>query len=540
MSERSGFLITVLVALAVLIVELISSPLSGRAEPGEVPNIMPVPRAPMGWNSWNSFSDTVDSQIVVRQAKALVASGMKAAGYQYVLIDEGWWLGHRDAQGNIIVDPKQWPAIEPREKAGDMSNIVQYIHSLGLKAGIYTDVGEYGCGFTGPDIGPPIPHTGSLGHYEQDFLQFTKWGFDYVKVDWCGGDKANLDPAVQYAEVARSIAKAEAQTGRGLYLSICNWGRQSPWTWAPGIGNVIADIWRTSGDIVEPIVAGGPHVDRRVSLKNILTNFDAGMHPFAEHTGYYNDLDMMVLGMPGSSEEDNRTHMSLWAISGAPLIVGADLTKLTAQEFSILNNADVIAVQHDALGLQCVKVSDDAGLQVWAKPLAETGRRAIVLLNRTDSAAPISVFWNQLGLAAGRAKVRDVWAHKDLGLYVSSYKVTVPAHNVAMFVVYGADAKPTEYKPTVHSHDTVFDRVAASGTSFVRVAYKNTGLESLVMELRVNGAVPTRVSFPPTKSGGSASIMIEAELKTDKSNVLTFSPPCGRSPAIDSIYVSSW
>jgi len=142
---------------------------------------------------------------VVKQAKALVASGMKAAGYEYVLIDEGWWLGHRDAECNIIVDPKQWPAIETGQRAGDMSNIVRYIHALGLKAGIYTDVGEYGCGFTGPDIGPRIPHEGSLGHYEQDFLQFTKWGFDYVKVDWCGGDKPNLDPAVQYAEVALSV-----------------------------------------------------------------------------------------------------------------------------------------------------------------------------------------------------------------------------------------------------------------------------------------------------------------------------------------------
>src|SRR5271166_6113459 len=132
-----------------------------------------VTPAPMGWSSWNSFSNT------------MVSSGMKQAGYQYVNIDEGWWLGARDASGNIIVEAKQWPALQPGEHDGDMSNIVKFIHAQGLKAGIYTDAGEAGCGFYGPDLGPPMPHTGAEGYYDQDFLQFAQWGFDYVKVDWC-------------------------------------------------------------------------------------------------------------------------------------------------------------------------------------------------------------------------------------------------------------------------------------------------------------------------------------------------------------------
>ena len=142
----------------------------------------------------------------MEQAKAMVSSGMKLAGYQYINIDEGWWLGARDASGNIVVEAKQWPALQPGEHDGDMSNIVKFIHAQGLKAGIYTDAGEAGCGFYGPDLGPPMPHTGSEGHYDQDFLQFAEWGFDYVKVDWCGGDHENLDPAVQYAEIAHAIA----------------------------------------------------------------------------------------------------------------------------------------------------------------------------------------------------------------------------------------------------------------------------------------------------------------------------------------------
>jgi Alpha galactosidase A len=142
--------------------------------------------APMGWNSWNSFANIVNSEIVQQQAKALASNGLKEAGYEYVVIDEGWWLGERDAAGNIVVNPKQWPAIKSGQKDGDMANIADYIHSLGLKAGIYTDAGRDGCSMY-PDSGPKYMNTGSEGHYEQDFLQFSKWGFDYVKVDWCGG-----------------------------------------------------------------------------------------------------------------------------------------------------------------------------------------------------------------------------------------------------------------------------------------------------------------------------------------------------------------
>src|ERR1035438_10466341 len=215
-----------------------------------------VPPPPMGWSSWNAFSNTVNSKVIEDQAKAMASNGMSKLGYRYINIDEGWWLGDRDAEGNIVVDPKAWPALASGERAGDMPNIVRYIHGLGLKAGIYTDAGLDGCGTFSPDLGPGYPNEGSEGHYQQDFLQFAKWGFDYVKVDWCGGDKEKLDPAVQYAEIARAIARAEAITGHRLYYSICNWGKQSPWTWAPNVGGVTADIWRTSGDIVAPIVAG--------------------------------------------------------------------------------------------------------------------------------------------------------------------------------------------------------------------------------------------------------------------------------------------
>jgi Alpha galactosidase A len=254
-----------------------------------------------GMEFWNSFANIVDSAIVQQQAKAMAANGMKDAGYQYVVVDEGWWRGARDGAGNIVVNPKQWPAIMPGQKDGDMANIAGYIHSLGLKAGIYTDAGRDGCSMY-PDSGEPYMHTGSEGHYEQDFLQFSKWGFDYVKVDWCGGAKEKRSGAVQYAEVTRAIQRAEKMTGRPLFFSICEWGSQNPWFWAPGVGGIESTVWRTGGDIIPPVVESlhdPEHEKRVITLQNVLDSFDTGMHPEAQHTDYYNDLDMMVMGMRG-------------------------------------------------------------------------------------------------------------------------------------------------------------------------------------------------------------------------------------------------
>jgi hypothetical protein len=330
----------------------------------------------MGWNSWNSFANLVNSQIVQHQAQTMAANGMKDAGYEYVVIDEGWWLGERDAAGNIIVDAKQWPAIQPGEKDGDMSNIATYIHSLGLKAGIYIDAGKDGCSMF-PDSGPKYFGTGSEGHYEQDFLQFSKWGFDYVKVDWCGGHQEKLSSAVQYAQIARAIQKAEKTTGRKLYLSICEWGSQNPWFWAPGVGEIESTMWRTGGDIVSPVIEtlhDAEHDKRVVTWENILDSFDNGLHPEAQHTGYFNDLDMMVMGMRGTTEALDRTHMGLWAMASAPLMVGADLTRLSPQTMLVLKNKDALAIHNDPYGLQPIKVDEPTrGVQIWVKPMAIAG-----------------------------------------------------------------------------------------------------------------------------------------------------------------------
>jgi hypothetical protein len=515
-------------ALAILMALVIGT---GAMQAESATRQIAAPPPPMGWSSWNSFSNTVDAQIIMDQAKAMVSRGIAKAGYRYVNIDEGWWLGERDAEGNILVDPKAWPALAAGERAGDMSNIVRFIHGLGLKAGIYTDAGSDGCSLY-PDLGTVYQHVGSEGHYEQDFLQFAKWGFDYVKVDWCGGDKEKLDPAVQYAEIARAIAKAEAETGRRLYFSICNWGNNSPWTWAPNIGGAPADIWRTSGDIVAPIVPHRQHSGRLASFPGVLSNFDQGIHPEAQHTGFYNDPDMMVIGMPGLTDAQNRVHMSLWAISGAPLLLGADLTTLSDATLATVTNPEVLAVDQDSLGLQSVKVASYGdGLEVWSKALSTSGERAVLLLNRTGDAASISAHWTDLGLEdASPATVRDLWTRKDLGSFNSNYTATVQPNDAVMVIVRDSESKVTPYSPdgddAGKGPEVSFSRVASRvPMARIRIVYSNSSTTSRYAELQVNGRIATRIAFPPTGGGNAlGAVWIEALLdRTGSANELNFS-----------------
>src|SRR5947209_483971 len=274
---------------------------------------------PMGWDSWNAHFGNINASVIQAAATAIANSGMKAAGYQFVNIDEGWWKGTRDSNGNITVDTNQWP--------GGMAAIASFIHSKGLKAGIYTDAGTNGCGGT---------NQGSFGHYAQDFLQFEQWGFDYVKVDWCGGVAAGLNPAVQYPQVRDAIAQATAQTGHPMTFSVTEWGLDDPWTWGPGTGN----LWRTSNDI--------SFSQGSVAWNDILKNFDAAMlHPDGQSIGSYNDPDMMEVGAAGINTTETQAHFSLWAIAGAPLIAGNDVTNMSNTTQSILTNSEVIAVDQD-------------------------------------------------------------------------------------------------------------------------------------------------------------------------------------------------
>jgi hypothetical protein len=369
----------------------------------------------MGWASWNTFAARINYDVIKAQVDALVSSGLRDAGYQYVNIDEGWWQGTRDAAGNITVDSADWP--------GGMAAIAAYIHSRGLKAGIYTDAGRDGCGYYYPTGRPAAPGSGSEGHYDQDFLQFSRWGFDFVKVDWCGGSAEGLDPRAAYTSIGDSIGRATAQTGRPMVLSLCSWGNGDPWEWGPEI----ATMWRTSQDII--------YFGEAPSMERVLTNFDSAQHPAAQSPGHYNDPDMLIVGMPGFTAAQNRTHLSLWALSGAPLLAGNNLATMSTDTRDILANREVLAIDQDPLGRQGTKVAEDqAGLQVWCKTLTGAGRRAVVLLNRTGSAAGITARWADLGIG-GSATIRDPWTGTDAGTSSTGHTAEVPAEAAVLLTV---------------------------------------------------------------------------------------------------------
>jgi hypothetical protein len=486
----------------------------------------------MGWNSWNSFANIVNSQIIQQQARTLAANGMKEAGYEYVVIDEGWWLGERDTAGNIVVNAKQWPALQSGQKDGDMANIAAYIHSLGLKAGIYTDAGKDGCSMY-PDSGPKYLNSGSEGHFDQDFLQFSKWGFDYVKVDWCGGAKEKLSGAVQYAQVARAIQKAEKTTGRKLYFSICEWGSQNPWFWAPGVGEIESTIWRTGGDIIPPVVEtlhDAEHEKRVITSKNVLESFDAGWHPEAQHTGYFNDLDMMVMGMRGMTDALDRTHMGLWVISSAPLMVGSDLTRLSPTALSLLTNEEALAIHNDPYGLQPIKVDEPSpGIQIWVKPMTIAGRRAVAILNRTGVATQVKVDWEKLGLISAPKSLRDVWNRRDIALVNST--VSVPGHDLELMVVDGEDKPPAEYTA---SQNNITGIQALHGPTFARLHYANTSGIVATLRMKNTSGLSTAVALPPTAGSETGTVGL---ILPNGTADLSFE---GRSAAIRTLDVYSW
>lgn len=349
---------------------------------------------PMGWNSWNHFACDVSEQLIRETADAMVASGMKDAGYRYVVIDDCWQVA-RAASGKIVADSVRFPH--------GIKALADYVHSKGLQFGIYTDAGRKTC------QGRP----GSYQHERQDIATYAAWGVDYVKVDWCYAD--SLDAPVRYARFREAIGAA----GRPIVLSICEWGRNLPWEWAPKIGN----LWRTTGDI-------------DTTWTSMLSNLEVNsQYSAVAGPGHWNDPDMLEVGNGHWTTEEYRAHFSLWAIAAAPLLAGNDLRAMDDTTRSILTNAEVIAVDQDSLGVQGTLVfQEQAGLQVWMKPLRD-GSRAVALLNRTGVSDTIAVNIRRLGITTPSATVRDLWAHADRDPVTGTLKILVPSHGVAMLRV---------------------------------------------------------------------------------------------------------
>jgi alpha-galactosidase len=357
---------------------------------------------PMGWNSWNHFSEKVTESDVRATADVIVANGMRDAGYIYVNIDDSW-EGQRDAQGNI----------HPNGKFPDMKALADYVHSKGLKFGIYSSPGPKTC----------AGYEGSYGHEEQDANTYAQWGVDYLKYDLCSYESImklwdpSQDPRKALAMMQQAYEKmhqALVNTHRPIVYSLCQYGIDSVWKWGPKVG---ADLWRTTDDISDTY--------RSMALIGFS---QAGLEKYAG-PDHWNDPDMLEVGNGGMKPDEYRTQMSLWAMLAAPLLAGNDLSKMDDTTKSILMNREVIAVDQDRLGIQGTRVEPP---QIWMKPLSG-GAKAVAIFNYVldDEANPITLQFADLGFR-GPVHARDLWAHKDLGTLRGSYTVIVPRGGVVM------------------------------------------------------------------------------------------------------------
>jgi len=358
---------------------------------------------PMGWNSWNKFGCNINEKVIRQTADAMAESGMKAAGYEYVVIDDCWQTG-RDASGNVVVDAERFPS--------GMKALGDYIHAKGLKFGIYSDAGRLTCG----------KRPGGFGHEYQDARQYAEWGVDYLKYDWCS----------TYTQDAKSsyevMSDALRASGRPIVFSLCEWGFSKPWLWAANIGN----LWRTTEDIYDHWQGVR---DYEHGVLDIL-DLQVGLENFSG-PGHWNDPDMLEVGNGKMSFEEYKSHFSLWALLAAPLIAGNDLSAMSAETKSILMNKEVIAIDQDALGKQGHRVQKDGDLEVWARPL-QGGGRAVILLNRGEKPSKIAVAWESLGYPASlKAKVRDLWSHRDLPAASGTVSAEVVPHGVVMIRLTG-------------------------------------------------------------------------------------------------------
>jgi alpha-galactosidase len=363
---------------------------------------------PMGWNTWNKFACNVSDELVRGVADAMVKSGMKDAGYQYVVIDDCWQVS-RDKTANIVADAQRFP--------NGIKAVADYVHSVGLKFGIYSDAGSKTC------AGRP----GGLGHEYQDALIYASWGVDYLKYDWC--NTTTQDAKASYANIRAALDAS----GRPIVLSICEWGKNQPWLWGKEVGG---NLWRTTGDIQDRWAGQQKWGDGTCCSNGMLDIVDqqVGIGSYAG-PGHWNDPDMLEVGNGGMTTTEYRSHFSLWAMLTAPLIAGNDLRSMTPEIRDILANKEVIAVDQDPLGREGRRVWKDDDLEVWGKQMQD-GSRAVILLNRGSSSQEITVTWEQMGYPNHlSAAVRDLWAHKDLGKFTGKFSASVERHGVVMVTI---------------------------------------------------------------------------------------------------------
>lgn len=414
-----------LFALAAVLPLLIAGPASAAAA-----ILAPTPY--MGWNTYYGVGGRFDESTIESVASSLISTGLAQAGYRIVWLDFGWASGARNPSGELVVDTKQWP--------GGMTALTAWLHQHGLQAGIYTDAGSSGCNGQG---------VGSYGHYQQDANVFAQWGFDAVKVDFCGAGQHGLDPRALYEQFATALSSNVA--GRPMLLNVCNFWRPGQidgtnpslasssfanYQWAPQI----AQSWRTDSDIGSP---------GNIAFANVLRNLDNdAAQPEAAGPGHWNDPDYLGPEL-GMTSTEAQSQFSMWAMLSAPLILGSDPRALSPASISMLENTQVIAVDQDPLGAQATLLSQSGSGQVWVKPL-DGGARAVALFNRGPSTVQIGTTGTAIGLPPAsrhlRYFIQDLWSGQARTTS-GSITALVPSHGVALYYTTTDKLPPKPPKP---------------------------------------------------------------------------------------------
>jgi alpha-galactosidase len=369
---------------------------------------------PMGWNSWNTFQTNISEQLVRGIADVMVTSGMRDAGYTYLVLDDGWMAMERDrVTGDLVPDPVKFPH--------GMRAVVDYVHSKGLKFGLYNCAGTKTC----------AGYPGTRGYEYQDARLYASLQIDYLKFDWCNTDGINAKEA--YATMSKALRAA----GRPVIFSLCEWGQNKPWEWAASVGH----LWRTTGDIsavFDGVVDHGTWKSQGVMQ---ILDGQGGLRKFAG-PGHWNDSDMLEVGVGSLTPNENRAHFSMWAMLAAPLIAGNDLRAMTAATREVLTNKEVIAVNQDALGIQGFKYEVKDSVETWVKPL-QGGDWALCFLNRSSSARSFSFDWQQATItdsisnavfhpATTLYTIKELWHKKEAGDTRKPVTITIPSRDIWM------------------------------------------------------------------------------------------------------------
>lgn len=389
--------------------------LSSLFASAQTPRNQLTPRPPMGWMTWNLFQGNINEQLIRETADAMVEGGFRDAGYEYIFIDD-LWQGGRDRQNNIIPDPEKFP--------NGMKALADYVHSNGLKLGIYSDAAQLTCG----------GWTASLGFEEQDARTFASWGIDYLKYDYCNAPEDSATARHRY----RTMANALQNSGRDIVLGICEWGQRQCEEWCEEVGG---QLWRTSYDVRDMwkdiVKEGGMGI---IDIVNVTAPLAKYVRP-----GQWPDMDMLVVGLNGTggpssdlggvgcTQTEYQTQMSMWCMMASPLAMTNDLRKVSEEDRRILLNPEIIAINQDVLGKAAERKVMNDNYQIFVRPLAD-GSHAVALLNTSEKPLTLTADFASLGFA-GKYTVRDVWQHKDVARNASKWKGRVTPHETRVFVV---------------------------------------------------------------------------------------------------------